>query len=241
MNFAKQCAKDVMSYQIVTLSVDDHLDLAEDIMRLGQIRHMPVVDGTRLVGVVSSRDLLAASLSKALDFEPLERRTHIGSVEVRKVMSTDLFTVAPDDPLEMVASVMVEHKVGCVPVADSDANLVGLVTETDLLKAAFLTEMNEGIESSPKASETMTEVSDRIHEELNSLRRTRDELRVQIHLARADGKDLWEQLEHKFDEMEAKLKSVARGAKAPLHNVGDAARLLLDEIGDGYRKIRETL
>jgi CBS domain-containing protein len=193
------------------------------------------------VGVVSNRDLLAASLSKTLDFEPTERRAHIGSVEVREVMSSDLFTVAPDASLEMVASVMVKHKIGCVPVAESDGILVGLITEIDLLKAAYLTETDETIESSPEESEAMTEVRERIHEELDSLRRTRDELRVQIHLARAEGKELWGQLEHKFDEVEAKVKSVAREAKAPLHNVGDAANLLLDEIRDGYKKIRETL
>jgi CBS domain-containing protein len=230
-----------MSCKIVTLAVDDSLDLVEDIMRLGQIRHMPVVDGNRLVGVVSNRDLLAASLSITFDFDTKARRSHIGSVQVREVMSSDLFTVAPDTTLEMVASVMVKHKVGCVPVAESDAQLVGLVTETDLLKAAYLTEADETIESSPKESGSMTEVSERIHKELDSLRRTRDELRLQIHLARSEGKELWEQLERKFDEVEAKLKSVAKGAEAPLHNISDAANLLLDEIRDGYRKIRETL
>jgi CBS domain-containing protein len=241
MHFANLCAKDVMSFKVVTLSVDNHLDLAEDIMWLGQIRHIPVVDGTRLVGMVSSRDLLAASLSKTLDFESMERRTHIGSVEVREVMSTDLFTVAPDAPLEVVASVMVKHKIGCVPVSDSDANLVGLVTDTDLLKAAYLTEADKTIESNPKENEVMTEVRERIHEELDSLRRTRDELRVQIHLARAEGKELWEQLEHKFEEVEAKVRLVAKEAEEPLHNVSDAAKMLLDEIRDGYKKIRETL
>jgi predicted transcriptional regulator len=241
MNLANRCVREVMSYKIVTLSADDHLDLAEDIMRLGQLRHMPVLEGNRLVGVVSGRDLLAASLSKTLDFDPQERRTHICSVEVREVMSSDLFTVSPDAPLEMAASLMVKHKIGCLPVAESDGVLVGLLTETDLLKVAFLTKTGDSIESNPEESEAMTDVRERIHEELDSLRRTRDELRVQIHLARAEGKDLWDQLEHKFEEVEAKVKSVARQAEGPVHDVGDAAKLLLAEIRDGYRRIRETL
>jgi CBS domain-containing protein len=225
----------------VTLSADDHLDLAEDFMRLGQVRHMPVLEGNRLVGVVSGRDLLAASLSKAFDFDPLERRTHIRSVEVREVMSSDLFTVSPDAPLDTAASLMVKHKIGCLPVAESDGVLVGLLTETDLLKVAFLTKTGDSIESNPEESEAMTDVRERVHEELDSLRRTRDELRVQIHLARAEGKDLWDQLEHKFEEAEAKVKSVVRQAEGPVHDVGDAAKLLLAEIRDGYRRIRETL
>jgi CBS-domain-containing membrane protein len=106
-------------------------------MRLGQVRHMPVLDGNRLVGVVSHRDLLAASLSKALDFDLQERRRHICSVVVREVMSTDLFTVAPDATLEFAASMMINHKIGCIPVAASDGALIGLLTETDLLKVAY--------------------------------------------------------------------------------------------------------
>jgi CBS domain-containing protein len=138
-----------MSTKIVTLSIDDHLDLAEDIMRLGQVRHMPVLDGKRLVGVVSNRDLLAASLSKTLDFDSQERRTHISSVEVREIMSSDLFTVEPDATLELAASMMLNHKIGCIPVAESDGALVGLLTEADMLKAAFLPETGESTETNP--------------------------------------------------------------------------------------------
>jgi CBS domain-containing protein len=147
MNPAKRCVEEVMSFKVVTLSVHDHLDLAEDIMRLGQVRHMPVLDGNRLVGMVSNRDLLAASLSKTLDFGPLERRNHICSIEVRDVMSSDLFTLPPDATLEMAASMMVKHKIGCIPVAEPDGELVGLVTETDLLRSAYLTEAEESDEA----------------------------------------------------------------------------------------------
>jgi CBS domain-containing protein len=156
-------------------------------------------------------------------------------------MSSDLFTVSPDASLDTAASLMVKHKIGCLPVAESDGVLVGLLTETDLLKVAFLTKTGDSIESNPEESEAMTDVRERVHEELDSLRRTRDELRVQIHLARAEGKDLWDQLEHKFEEAEAKVKSVVRQAEGPVHDVGDAAKLLLAEIRDGYRRIRETL
>jgi len=87
----------------------------------------------------------------------------------------------------------------------------------------------------------MTDVGDRIEEELEGLRRVRDELRVQMHLAKADAKELFEKLEHKFDEAEAKVKFVAKEAEGPLNDVRDAAGLLLTEIRDGYRQIRDAL
>jgi CBS domain-containing protein len=163
MNLGNQRAREVMSKDIVTLSINDTLDLAEDIMRLGQVRHMPVLDGNRLVGMVSNRDLLAASLSKTLDFEPLERRSHICSVKVREVMSFDLFTVAPDDDLEFAASMMIKHKIGCIPVAESDGSLVGLLTETDLIKAAFLKGAGESAGGKSLGENQITGLPERIH------------------------------------------------------------------------------
>lgn len=87
----------------------------------------------------------------------------------------------------------------------------------------------------------MSDLKSKVQEEFEALRRSRDELRVQMHLAKADAQDLWKQLEHKFVEVENRIKSVAREAEQPVHDVAEAARLLLAEIGEGYRKIRSAL
>lgn len=87
----------------------------------------------------------------------------------------------------------------------------------------------------------MTDIGDRIETELDGLRRTRDELRVQIHLAKADAATLWEELEEKFHKLESKANRQKLIAEDTLHNAGEAARLLLDEIREGYEKIRNTL
>jgi CBS domain-containing protein len=128
---------EVMQREVVTLRAEDHLDLADDLMRLGRVRHMPVLEGERLVGVVSSHDLLAASLTKVLDFEPQHRRTFMRSIEVREAMSRDPVSVGPDTALSEAARILIERKLGCLPVVKGDA-LVGLLTETDLLRAAYL-------------------------------------------------------------------------------------------------------
>jgi acetoin utilization protein AcuB len=92
----------------------------------------------RLVGIVSQRDLLAASLTRVLDFEGTQRRTFLRSVKVEEVMTKDVRTVTPETSLGEVARLFDRHKLGCAPVLDASGELVGLVTETDLLARAYL-------------------------------------------------------------------------------------------------------
>lgn len=124
--------RDIMQEKIVTLSVSDRLSTVEDIMTLGRVRHIPVVRLGRLVGVVSERDLLRASLSN-LAHRSDERRAFLEGVDIAQVMSAPPVTVGPDASVEEAACVMADRKIGCLPVVEGD-ELVGLVTETDLLR-----------------------------------------------------------------------------------------------------------
>jgi CBS domain-containing protein len=231
---------DVMQTEVATLGPDERLDLADDVMSLGRVRHLPVLEGTRLVGLVSQFDVMAASLTKVLDFEAEQRRTFMRSVQVREVMTRNVVSVAPDTALTEAARRMLSHRIHCLPVTKSDGTLVGLVTDTDLLRAAFLraegSELVQDVEG-----EIVSDLSHRFQEDLKALRRARDELRVQIHLGAAEVKDTWEHLEKKWNEVEAKARLVAREAEEPMRDVGGAARKLLDEIRQGYAKIRKAL
>ena len=131
---------EIMQTDVATLAPNECLDLADDVMRLGGIRHLPVIDDIRLVGLVSSRDLLAASLTKSLEFDPLAHRSFMRVIKVSDVMSSDVITVGPDATLSEAAALLLKHKIGCLPVVEDDDVLIGLVTETDLLKVAFLRE-----------------------------------------------------------------------------------------------------
>src|SRR5262245_8467352 len=82
-----------MQREFASVRSDERLDFVDDVMSLGRVRHLPVVDGGRLVGVVTQRDLLAASLSRALDFDNQERRTFLRSVDVGEVMTKKPITV----------------------------------------------------------------------------------------------------------------------------------------------------
>lgn len=127
------CVRDIMPDTMVTVSESDRLSTVEDIMRLGRVRHMPVVRGGELVGVVSERDLLRASLSSLTDFEVDAHRAFLHGVEIAKVMSSPAVVIEPTASVEEAARRMSEAKIGCLPVVDGE-RLIGLVTETDVLR-----------------------------------------------------------------------------------------------------------
>ena len=118
---------------MVTVSEGDRLSTVEDIMRLGRVRHMPVVRAGTLVGVVSERDLLRASLSSLTDFKTDAHRAFLHGVEIAKVMSTPAVVIDPEATVKQAAQQMADGKIGCLPVVDGDA-LIGLITETDVLR-----------------------------------------------------------------------------------------------------------
>ena len=128
----------IMQREFASVRSDERLDFVDDVMALGRVRHMPVVDDGQLVGVVTQRDLLAASLSRALDFDAQERRTFLRSVDVGEVMSKNPITVGPRTTLRQAAQLLLRHKIGCLPVVGARGEALGLLTETDLLRAAYL-------------------------------------------------------------------------------------------------------
>ena len=96
------------------------------------VRHMPVVHQGRLVGVLSERDLLRASLSQIGSFDRETHRAFLHAIAIAEVMSKPPITVRPDESVPRAARVMAERKIGCLPVV-VDEVLLGLLTETDVL------------------------------------------------------------------------------------------------------------
>ncbi len=123
----------IMQTKIVTVSAQESLSTVEDIMRLGRVRHMPVVSGGRLVGVVSERDLLRSSLSNLSSHRTDERKAFLYAIEIERVMSEPPIVVSPEATIVQAARTMAEAKIGCLPVV-RDEELLGIVTETDVLR-----------------------------------------------------------------------------------------------------------
>ena len=123
----------IMQRKIITIAANDRLSTVEDIMRLGRVRHMPVVSAGALVGVVSERDLLRASLSSLAGHASEDHQAFLSVVEIERVMSAPPVVIDPDASIQQAARTMAEAKIGCLPVVEEDL-LVGLVTETDVLR-----------------------------------------------------------------------------------------------------------
>jgi acetoin utilization protein AcuB len=114
-----------------TAAVDDTLRR----MRAEKVRRFPVVDNEgRLIGLVSERDLLYAAPSPATSLSVYELHYLYSRIKVEQVMTRDVITVNADDPIEEAARLMVDHKLGGLPVL-REGELVGIITETDIFKA----------------------------------------------------------------------------------------------------------
>ena len=125
--------RDVMTPFVATLKRNDKLTIADDVMRLGRIRHLPVLDADgEVVGILSQRDLFRGSLARALGYGEHAQKKVLDSLVVKEVMTTDVVTTAPDVLLAEAARTMLARKIGCLPVLDA-GKLVGIVTEADFV------------------------------------------------------------------------------------------------------------
>lgn len=125
--------KDLMQQDVLTLEVSDSLDLASDLMQLGRIRHMPIVAGGRLVGILSQRDLFRAACSSVLHFQPAAEREWLAKISLQEVMTRPVFTVAPDASLREAVAIMIDKRIGCLPVVEG-TELAGLLSESDCMR-----------------------------------------------------------------------------------------------------------
>jgi len=129
---------DVMSTDLITLNEDETLDLVEQVMRLGRVRHLPVTRGSELVGLVTHRDLLRASISALADIGEDERQEMMSRVQVCDIMNVDVKTVAPGLPLMQAAAILLQNRYGCLPVVNDRGVLDGILTEADFLRFSMV-------------------------------------------------------------------------------------------------------
>ncbi len=139
-----------MKARVITIQRGESVDRAQTLMAVHGIRHLPVLEGRRLVGVISDRDLLGvmvqqrhracgAQAGKAYFLPP--------GVQVDEVMTADPVVVSRGTDIEEAARLLITRKIGCLPVVDRD-RVVGIITETDIL--AVFTEFMGLLESSSR-------------------------------------------------------------------------------------------
>jgi CBS domain-containing membrane protein len=126
--------RDLMTKDVVTLERNDKLLMADDVMRLGRIRHVPIVDGDgALAGIVSQRDLFHSGLMKALGYGSHGQRKALDMILIKEAMKTEVITTTPDTKLAAAARLMLAQKIGCLVVVD-EGKIVGILSESDFVK-----------------------------------------------------------------------------------------------------------
>jgi CBS domain-containing protein len=130
MKTAPRTVGEIMSGTLVVLDEDETLhDLAENMERFS-LRHLPVIAGERLVGLITHRDVLRAAVLNG------QRRADDPPLRVREIMSREVRTVSPSLHLALAADLLLERGSGCLLVTDDGGALLGIVTEHDFLKLA---------------------------------------------------------------------------------------------------------
>jgi acetoin utilization protein AcuB len=126
--------RDRMSKHPLTIGEDESLSGAHRYMEEQSVRHLPVVNraGT-MVGLVAEDDLLKAEPSTATSLSVWEIHSLLERVKVKNVMVRDVITTTEDTPIEEAAQLMLERKIGCLPVL-RDGKLVGIITESDMFR-----------------------------------------------------------------------------------------------------------
>jgi CBS domain-containing protein len=124
---------DIMTRELITLNRNDSLTTADDVMRLGRIRHIIVVDDDgALAGVLSQRDLFLGGLLRALGYGSHAKAQALSTMFVKDAMNADPITTTSTTSLADAAAVMLKNKIGCLPVLER-GKLIGIVTESDFV------------------------------------------------------------------------------------------------------------
>jgi len=126
--------RDLMTDHVFTLRPTDDLESLYDLMDTRHVRHVPVVDRDGdLVGLVTQRDLARRALGAQEDLPLSMQQEILRRRKVREIMATEVDTVEPDESLKAAAEMLIDNKIGCLPVVEGD-HLVGILTESDFVR-----------------------------------------------------------------------------------------------------------
>ena len=126
---------DWMFKNVTTVTEDVSMLKASRIMREKKIRRLPVVDKAgKLTGIVSERDLKAASPSSATTLDMYEMTYLLSEMRVKGIMTRDPVSIRPSDTVERAALIMRDRKIGSLPVVDESGKVVGIITDTDIFR-----------------------------------------------------------------------------------------------------------
>lgn len=128
---------EIMTHKVFTVEPQDLIDRVFFLINYEKIRHLPVVEKGKVVGIVSDRDLYKAigpkSHSNAIDGSSKSHELHVVNTKVQNIMRRGVISTTPETLVSEAAGIMAEHKIGALPVMQ-EHKLVGIVSTTDLLR-----------------------------------------------------------------------------------------------------------
>jgi CBS domain-containing membrane protein len=126
--------RDLMTERVFSIRADEDLARLNDLMSDLHVRHIPVVDNEEnVIGIVSQRDLIRSALDTEGVLPVSEQRDLLKSTTVREIMVAGVETAEPDQDIQEAGRLMLENKLGCLPVVEGN-HLVGILTEADFVK-----------------------------------------------------------------------------------------------------------
>ena len=124
----------IMTKEVITLDSKDDLRTAEKLFKSEKIRHIPVVSGSEIKGMLSYTDLLRISFADGIDEDETDVETTVYNMfSIEQVMAKNLVKVSPSATIKEVAEILAKKEFHAIPVVDNN-KLVGIVTTTDLIK-----------------------------------------------------------------------------------------------------------
>jgi acetoin utilization protein AcuB len=124
---------DWMTKKVFVVSPNDSISEAARITKEKEIKHLPVVKGSKIVGILSDRDIKEYVPSKATSLDVYELHYLLAKTKVKEIMKKKIFTASPDTPIEEAALTMHDNNVGCLPVIDRN-DLIGIISDRDIFQ-----------------------------------------------------------------------------------------------------------
>jgi CBS domain-containing protein len=126
--------EEIMTSDVFTVTLDDTVRAADDLMRTEKIRHVPVIDDQKLIGLITERTIMQYTLKQLYDYDDNygeSSQNRVGDFE--ELMVKNLKVIFPEDSLLKAVELMTKYKIDCLPVVDWKHNLVGILTNYDVL------------------------------------------------------------------------------------------------------------
>jgi len=127
-----------MSKDVISVDVSDSMQDAARLIRGHKIKHLPVIENGKLVGIVTDTDLKRASASDVTTLEIHELLFLISEIKISDIMTKDPITIPLDYTIDEAAQMLLEHKLSGAPVVDDEGQIAGVITQTDIFRVLVL-------------------------------------------------------------------------------------------------------